>query len=111
MRSALASRIAVLGAKSPKPERRVVRVVSGEGQETEVRLLLQSKGLDPDADDLFIIHNCIVSPAGEEPYSEEPYILGVTGQQTGPPGSLAERPTRRATHAILTPATQHKPER
>jgi hypothetical protein len=95
MSSTLASRIAMLEAKNPKPARRVVRVVTGEGQEAEARRLLQSEGLDPDADDLFIIYNCIVAPDGEEPYSEPPSILSVSDGSHIAGGGPPSRPPRR----------------
>jgi len=80
MSSALQSRIAALEAKSPQRQRRVVTVESGEGQEAEVRQLLLSEGIDPDADDQIIIIHSFVSPAGEEPWSDPPAIVSVTDE-------------------------------
>lgn len=75
------TRLAALEKKPSAKRQRVVRVVSPEGQEAEVLQLLLSQGIDPDADadDLFVIHRCIVVPDGELPYSEPPSILSVTG--------------------------------
>lgn len=78
MSIAIASRLAAIEAARPAAttERRVVTVVSGEGQEAAVRRLLRKHGLDPKAGNLLIIRRCIVAAPGEEAYSEPPYLLG-----------------------------------
>ncbi|BCH27260.1 hypothetical protein MesoLjLc_71460 [Mesorhizobium sp. L-8-10] len=85
MSAAITSRLAALEAARPPAsmERRVVTVVSGEGQEAAVRKLLRSHGLDPKAGNLLIIRRCIVSAPAEEPYREPPYLLGFGEQPDG----------------------------
>lgn len=72
------TRLAALEKKRPVKRRRIVRVLSGEGQEAEVRQLLLSQGIDPDARDLLVVERCIVAPDGQEPHAGPPSILSVT---------------------------------
>ncbi len=85
MSAGIASRLTALEAARPAAttERRVVTVVSGEGQEAAVRRLLRKHGLDPRAGNLLIIRRCIVSAPGEEPYREPPYLLGFGEEPEG----------------------------
>ncbi len=81
----IASRLTALEAARPPAttERRVVTVVSGEGQEAAVRKLLRKHGLDPRTGNLLIIRRCIVSAPGEEPYCEPPYLVGFGEEPEG----------------------------
>lgn len=72
------TRLAALEKKRPAGRRRIVRIVSGEGQEAEVRQLLLAQGIDPGARDLLVVERRIVAPDGKEPHAEPPSILSVT---------------------------------
>ena len=74
--SALDARLNRLERGFPKPVRqgRVFRVIAGQQDEAEAHRLLASEGYDPDNGDLAIVR-IIVSPAGQPPYSESPYIM------------------------------------
>ena len=51
-----------------------LQIVAASGDEAGVQKLLDAEGYDPDAGD-FAIVTYIVSPAGQEPWTEPPYVV------------------------------------
>src|SRR5262245_58097311 len=76
MGSVLSSRLTKLERTFPAPEqqRRVICVVAAEGDDVGVQRLRDAERYEPDNGDLPVIHS-IVSPAGQEPWSQQPYVL------------------------------------
>jgi len=74
--SLLGARLSKLERSIPAPEkrRRVMRIVAAKGDEAGAQNMLDAEGYDPDAGDFAII-TYIVSPAGQEPWSEPPYVM------------------------------------
>lgn len=78
--SALGARLNRLERSSPAPQKqgRVFRVITGKEDEAKARELLEAEGYDAENGDLAIFR-IIVTPAGQPPYSEPPYLMDRMG--------------------------------
>ncbi len=79
MSNPLLARLDKLETKLPVPKRprRVITIVAGKHDTEAALALARENGFDPDdanSNDLLILRS-IVSPAGQPPYSQAPYLL------------------------------------